>query len=601
MVWPVEARKTQSRWSESSQRAVFVRLPLTGLRFAPTDFTLFGESARCVTRSTSVNKVTSLSQLLTVRVRILLLIILAMTPVVVERISGLQVGRADRIRMAEATMRDLARHGAETYGQTLHFARTLMQAAALTQPENGMNPQSCSRMMGDLSRGSSVVEALSIANPEGLVICSSVPELVGMDISDRSYFRFATTTGSFTVAGMVESRVSRGPVVPAVLPIHSADGKLVYLVIAPLDLSWFDDLLSNVVDGRDLTAFIVDRRGDLVARYPKDVVSTGQNVAAEKFFTLSDQDSAAFTAIGLDGKMRVFASERLGDSAVFIVGADRAQIFRNVDRQVIVAYLVIIAVVVFALVGASWGTERFILRPLRSLVNKAVRYGRGDFVLVPSAAKLPTEFVPLNRALEQMAQQLAARESHLLEENRQLDHLAQVDGLTGIANRRCFDERLRAEWAASAATSRPLSLLMIDVDYFKQFNDHYGHLAGDNCLKAIAASLGHEARREGDFLARYGGEEFALILPSVSAESALDVADRARQAVFDLPLENTQCPLGRITISIGVAAVVATEDQNVEGLIEAADTALYHAKRRGKNAVSARTSRLVDILARQRG
>jgi diguanylate cyclase (GGDEF)-like protein len=287
----------------------------------------------------------------------------------------------------------------------------------------------------------------------------------------------------------------------------------------------------------------------------------------------------------------------LGDDAFFFVGIDRAQIMANIDRQVTLAYAVISAAVLFAMFAAVWGSERAILSPLRALAQKAVRYGQGNFTVTPAVVKWPPEFVPLNHALEQMAQQLAAREHQLLEENRQLDYLAQVDGLTGVPNRRCFDERLRTEWAASALNNRPLSLLMIDVDHFKRFNDRYGHARGDSCLKAIAACITRGGLRANDFVARYGGEEFAVVLPSLAPEAALEIAERLRQAVFDLAVENTQSPIARVTISVGVAGLVPDEAHDAGALIEAADAALYNAKRRGRNVVSGRTSKLIDILA----
>jgi diguanylate cyclase (GGDEF)-like protein len=196
-----------------------------------------------------------------------------------------------------------------------------------------------------------------------------------------------------------------------------------------------------------------------------------------------------------------------------------------------------------------------------------------------------------------MAQQLAARENVLIEENRQLETLAQLDGLTGVANRRGFDARLRAEWSASAKAGQPLSLLMIDVDHFKRFNDRYGHPAGDACLKAIAACLSKGGMRWNDFIARYGGEEFAVVLPSLPSAAAMEIAERLRLAVFALALENSQSPVGRITISVGVAGFVGDGNKDAGALLEAADAALYNAKRRGRNVVSGRTSKLVDVLA----
>jgi hypothetical protein len=152
---------------------------------------------------------------LTIRARVLILVIVAMTPIVLERVSGLQVGRADRIRMTETTMRDLAKHGAEVYGQMLTLARTVMGAAALSQPDTGIDPQSCGHLMRDLYRGSDVIESLSIASAEGRVLCSSEPDLAGVGLGDRPYFMEAVATGQFTVSGLLVSRAFHRPIVAA--------------------------------------------------------------------------------------------------------------------------------------------------------------------------------------------------------------------------------------------------------------------------------------------------------------------------------------------------------------------------------------------------
>ncbi len=365
-----------------------------------------------------------------------------------------------------------------------------------------------------------------------------------------------------------------------------------------MNLSWIESLLADVLSGRNITASIVDRDGVLVARYPKNENLAGNDIRRTPLFQkIASAAATSFTAADLDGTTRVFATARLGDNTHLVVGEDRGQVLANINHQINVAYIVIAAAVLFALLGTWWGSERFILRPLRTLATKAERYGGGDFSLHAGAFKWPPEFAPLNQALERMAQQLAARENVLIEENRQLETLAQLDGLTGVANRRSFDARLRAEWSASAQSSQPLSLLMIDVDHFKRFNDRYGHPAGDACLKAIAACLSRGELRRNDFIARYGGEEFAVVLPALTSAAAMEIAERLRLAVFALALENNQSPLGRITISVGVAGLVSDGSKDAGALIEAADAALYNAKRRGRNVVSGRTSKLVDVLA----
>ena len=535
---------------------------------------------------------------LTIRARILVLVVIAMAPIVLERVSGLQVGRADRIRMTETTTRDLAKHGADVYGQMLTLARTVMGAAALAQPEGAVDPQSCGRLMQDLDRGSDVIESLSIASPAGHVLCSSEPDVVGVELGDRPFFKEAVATGQFTLSGLLVSRVFHRPILAAALPKGPPDHASTFVVVAALNLSWIENLLADVLSGRNITASIVDRDGILIARYPKNENLSDNDLKRTPLFEkIASARDASFTATDLDGTTRVFATARLGDNAHLVVGVDRGQVLANINHQINVAYVVIASAVLFALLGAWWGSEQFILRPLRALAAKAERYGGGDFSLRAGALKWPPEFAPLNQALERMAQQLAARENVLIEENRQLETLAQLDGLTGVANRRSFDARLRAEWSASAGSGQPLSLLMIDVDHFKRFNDRYGHPAGDACLKAIAACLSRGELRRNDFIARYGGEEFAVVLPSLPSAAAMEIAERLRLAVFALALENSQSPLGLITISIEVAGLVSDGSKDAGALIEAADAALYNAKRRGRNVVSGRTSKLVDVLA----
>jgi diguanylate cyclase (GGDEF)-like protein len=533
---------------------------------------------------------------LTIRARVLILVIVAMAPIVLERVSGLQVGRADRIRLSETTMRDLAKHGADEYGQMLTLARTVMGAAALAEPDGAVDPKNCSHLMQDLNRGTDVIESLSIATPAGRILCSSQPDVVGVDVGDRPFFKEALVTGQFTLSGLLVSRAFHRPILAAALPKRQPDNATAFVVVSALDLSWIEGLLADVLSGRNITASIIDRDGILVARYPKNESLAGNDIRRTPLFDkVGGGDS--FTATDLDGTTRIFASTRLGDNAHLVIGLDRGQVLANINHQINVAYVVIASAVLFALIGAWLGSERFILRPLRALAAKAERYGEGDFSHHAGTFKWPPEFGPLNQALEGMAQQLAVRENVLIEENRQLETLAQLDGLTGVANRRNFDARLRADWSASAKGGQPLSLLMIDVDHFKRFNDRYGHPAGDACLQAIAACLSKSELRRNDFIARYGGEEFAVVLPSLPPAAAMEIAERLRLAVYDLALENNQSPVGRITISVGVAGSVSDGSKDAGALIEAADAALYNAKRRGRNIVSGRTSRLVDVLA----
>jgi diguanylate cyclase (GGDEF)-like protein len=173
----------------------------------------------------------------------------------------------------------------------------------------------------------------------------------------------------------------------------------------------------------------------------------------------------------------------------------------------------------------------------------------------------------------------------LAQANTRLAHLAQHDALTDLPNRRLFQERCTEAFRQAQRESRPLALVMIDVDAFKAFNDRYGHVEGDQCLKQVAHAVQSVAARPQDLCARYGGEELVLLLPETAEDGAVAVAEQARQAVLDLRIVHADGPAGVVTISLGVAASVPQASDTQESLLRAADAALYRAKQAGKNQV----------------
>ena len=172
-----------------------------------------------------------------------------------------------------------------------------------------------------------------------------------------------------------------------------------------------------------------------------------------------------------------------------------------------------------------------------------------------------------------------------IELNIKLRTLSQQDGLTGLSNRRHFDETLQAELHRAARHEQPLSLLLLDIDYFKAYNDHHGHVAGDHCLRLISEAIGSRARRKGELLARYGGEEFALLLPNISSSELRRVADGLHRAIAEcgIPHEGRPDGQGRITASIGGTTVDSGSPPSPDRVVEDADTALYAAKNQGRN------------------
>ena len=177
-------------------------------------------------------------------------------------------------------------------------------------------------------------------------------------------------------------------------------------------------------------------------------------------------------------------------------------------------------------------------------------------------------------------------ELELQSANEKLQRIANIDGLTQIANRRRFDDYLLVEWQRHQREAMPLSLLLMDIDYFKNYNDFYGHQQGDNCLIQVAQTLAKVARRATDLVARYGGEEFAVILPNTNLQDALKVGEAIREVIAALKIPHNQSEISdQITLSLGIASMIPTPNHPLEDLIKNADHALYSAKSRGRDRI----------------
>jgi diguanylate cyclase (GGDEF)-like protein len=183
-----------------------------------------------------------------------------------------------------------------------------------------------------------------------------------------------------------------------------------------------------------------------------------------------------------------------------------------------------------------------------------------------------------------LERQVSQRTRALATANERLERLNRTDALTGLANRRRMEEVLADEWARSLAAGTPIAAVMVDIDHFKRYNDHYGHLGGDQCLRRVAEALSASVRGT-DLIARYGGEEFCLVLPGADRAKATRVAERARLGVAALQEEHVKAPTGFVTVSLGVASLVPAAEHPAEDLVRWADEALYEAKRHGRNRI----------------
>ncbi|MBD3277648.1 MAG: diguanylate cyclase, partial [Candidatus Aegiribacteria sp.] len=198
------------------------------------------------------------------------------------------------------------------------------------------------------------------------------------------------------------------------------------------------------------------------------------------------------------------------------------------------------------------------------------------------------------RRIATMEEQLDLMHSELYTTNRKLEEanallskLSVTDELTGIYNRRKFEEFLSSEWKRCRRRSQPISLLMIDIDFFKDYNDEYGHTLGDDCLRAIAQGLDKEANRPTDLVARYGGEEFVIVLSETDGIGAMKVAKSARTDVEEMGIPHAASRAGDVvTVSVGVSTMIPSSDSDPEALIRRADKALYRSKKSGRNRLT---------------
>jgi len=216
---------------------------------------------------------------------------------------------------------------------------------------------------------------------------------------------------------------------------------------------------------------------------------------------------------------------------------------------------------------------------------RAFEVGGVDYVAKPFSAAEVVARVENQLKLSRLQRQMAQKNTELERANRMLQSLSYIDALTGIPNRRHFDELLDQEWRRALRDDSSMCVILIDVDLFKAFNDNYGHQSGDDCLKHVAVEVSGVLRRGGDLGARYGGEEFGVVLPGTEAQGGVIVAEDIRRRVEALKVAHKGSPHGVVTISLGMKAVRPGPKDTPETMLAAADRALYRAKAAGRNRV----------------
>lgn len=522
-----------------------------------------------------------------IRGRILLLVLITAVPLVAERVRGLEVGRQDRMRMATHQRRDLGNDGLERQAQMVTAAIALLRTVAASAPAmiDPLTPQ-CQPLLDRIGKPLPFVTGLLLADTTGTVQCATVVAARGLDISDRPYFRETLATRAPAVSDFLIGRASSNPTIITTLPMLGAGGHVESVLLASLRLDWLDTLIADRGVHSDIVAFIVDGSGTIIARQPAIGQWKGRKVSDHALTRRLAAGARSFTETDLDGTRRIFAVTPLNDEgSLLVVGLRESDVLSNINQQVVIAYGSLAAVTLIVLLAAWFGGDRFIARPIQALVNMASAVGRGDYAARNLPLHVPQEFRPLTAAIRSMAERLSERETAMKRANEHLGRLAQFDALTGLANRGSFDAQLLAEHENARVSGEPLALLLIDVDHFKAFNDLYGHVAGDACLREVAQAIA-QVVRDSDFAARYGGEEFVVIGRGMNTDAALAVATRLCAAVRALKVPHERSPHRLVTISIGIASAVPQAGELPERMVEEADVALYAAKKQGRDRIA---------------
>ncbi|WP_160107436.1 sensor domain-containing diguanylate cyclase [Pseudomonas izuensis] len=456
----------------------------------------------------------------------------------------------------EVAMSNLAQTLASQAQATIKQADTLLFSLVDRLENDGIEGDRLHRLQRLLSAQRnelSQIHGLFVYDQTGQWVANSNGAEVGVaNNSDREYFiyhRDHPDRGPH-IGPSIKSRSSGEWIMTVSRRINHPDGSFAGVALATIYLSHFLELYDSIDMGKNGVINLIADDASIVVRRPFNEADIGTSLAKSPLFTQLLPNGSAGTATIksiIDGVERVVGYRRVEGYPLIVFAA------LNKDE-----------------VLAGWRKESMLSAAIVSL-------------LLGFLGVLGYRLIKLMKQQNLIQVELLGSQERLLELNRNLELLALEDALTGLANRRQFDLFIQAETGRARRNLTGLALVMIDVDHFKAFNDHYGHLAGDQCLRNIAAIIIEHIKRPGDLAARFGGEEFAVVLPGTDYVGAFLVAEKIRRAVQAAGLQHNESPEGVITVSVGVCGYDPASQTRTEDLIGAADKALYVAKASGRN------------------
>jgi diguanylate cyclase (GGDEF)-like protein len=441
------------------------------------------------------------------------------------------------MREAGAVTATTARSLAEQADNTLKTADTIVASLVERVEAEGTGPEAkvrFYRLMTSLAAALPAIHEMGITDEQGNAIVKSlVANPAGLNYAAREYFRFHAThfdRGPF-IGERIQSKIDGSYNITVTRRINHADGSFAGVVVTSVSMKFFQQLFDQVRTESDGIIALLSDDGAILARSP--AITSGASGPAggelqQRMLDHRNTGSLAYIST-VDGVRRVGSYQHLSQFPLTILVAQ-----------------------------SEWGVQ--------SSFRSQLIWNAGILVLVLTI--------------------VAAMGGRALKANRFLKSQAMQDGLTGLGNRRIFEETIQSEFRRAARSIEPLSVILIDIDHFKDYNDCYGHLAGDECLRSIALAIRGCIRRAGDMVARYGGEEIIAVLPGVGTPSAFALARTMKKAVHDLALPHVRGVHNIVTFSAGVATYVPGRGTvSWQMLVEAADAALYEAKAKGRDRI----------------
>lgn len=544
---------------------------------------------------------------LSIRARLAILILASGLPILILAVYSGIVQRDAAERSEQQELRLIAELTAKRPELIIESVHQLLFAIG-GQVDNLLSDrQNCHRYFHRLlPEGGGLYRSLGLIQPNGDIFCSSIVSKSRdpINVKDRSYFGMAAATGKFSVGEYQVGRLTGSAGINFAYPVLDANGRLQAVAFASLNMDTFIEQGESRREGlrRSLSrvATILDRNSVVLAQYPMVNATVGEKYPNPRVVeALSIPGNTLFTTTDLARESRMYAAENAGinpDGVAplrVIVSTPSQMIFAEADQNLLRTTLGILGITILLVVIAWFGAETLVLRRVRTLLDVADRIRTGDLSARSGFGEGNEELTRLGSALDAMAQELQIRDRQLQAALHRLNEQAATDQLTGLPNRRYLWEALSAELMRARRKQTPLAVILLDIDHFKQFNDRWGHEAGDLVLKNVSYAI-RTVVRGSDIVARHGGEEFVIVLPEADAEIALARAEGVRLEIAGLKLTYDGESLGTVTASFGVA-VSRKLIETAEGLVRIADHAMYEAKQGGRNRVVIKNVDTPDI------